>query len=120
MVLLFEYNSKVNKLQDLLSVVSDMISEQEITRKYRQIYKQNMLKHTEEWLYRNESIDMIYNYGVVSYQQLQLLKKQHGLNLSRVNGLHKALRTNIDRFHIGVTSKFLDYYIGFFTFKKII
>lgn len=86
--------------------------------KYRQIYKQNMLKHTEEWLYRNESIDMIYNYGVVNYQQLQLLKKQHGLNLSRVNGLHKALRTNIDRFHIGVTSKFLDYYVGFFTFKK--
>lgn len=33
MVLLFEYNSKVNKLQDLLSIVSDMISEQEITRK---------------------------------------------------------------------------------------
>lgn len=64
MVLLFEYNSKVNKLQDLLSVVSDMISEQEITRKYRQIYKQNMLKHTEEWLYRNKSIDMIYNDGV--------------------------------------------------------
>lgn len=86
--------------------------------KYRQIYKENKDKHTEEWLYRNESIDMIYNYGAVNYEQLQLLKKQHKLNLSRVNEIHKSLRSVIDRYHIGVTSKFLDYYVGFFVFKK--
>lgn len=84
----------------------------------RNIVKSNYSKHTKEWLYNNGMIDSIQNYGRLSYSQFCKVKKENGLNLSRVNGLHAELKKLVNRIHKGVSSKYLDYYVGFFTFKK--
>lgn len=67
-------------------------------------------------LYANETVDMITNKGYISYDDFHKLKKDKGLNLARVNGLHKEIKHFIYRGMTNVSTKYLKSYIGYFTY----
>lgn len=69
-------------------------------------------------LYENGLIDRIVNRGTLSYSDFCELKSANKLNLARVNELHKDLKELIYRNKINVSTKYLQDYVGFFTFVK--
>ncbi|WP_206363857.1 hypothetical protein [Gudongella oleilytica] len=71
-----------------------------------------------EKLYFAEKIDYISNRGNLSYQELLQLKRANGLNLARVNELHKDIKNFINRGMTNVSTKYLQDYIGFFTYIR--
>lgn len=71
-----------------------------------------------EKLYCQELIDRITNKGPMSYEEFALLKKTHSLSLARVNELHSDIKKFIYRDMTNVGTKYLQDYIGFYTFMR--
>lgn len=69
-------------------------------------------------LYDNELIDKITNRGIMSYEEFIQLKRSNSLNLGRVNELHSDIKKFINRDMTNVSTKYLQDYIGFFTYKR--
>ncbi len=69
-------------------------------------------------LYFQELIDYIENRGNLSYPDLVEMKKDLGLNLGRVNELHKNIKNFINKRMTNVSTKYLQDYIGFFTYIR--
>ena len=69
-------------------------------------------------LYDNGLIDRIKNIGRLSYSEFYALKQAHGLNLGRVNELHKDIKGLIYGEKTNVSTKYLQDYIGYFTYIK--
>lgn len=70
MAVLFGYNSKINELQGLLSIVGDMISEQEITRQItsdvpiQELFQEEIYKQILESFYYSKR-DEEYKYDLI-------------------------------------------------------
>lgn len=71
-----------------------------------------------EKLYYQELIDRITNKGPMSYEEFNELKNTHSLSLARVNELHSDIKKFIYRDMTNVGTKYLQAYIGFYTFKR--
>ncbi len=69
-------------------------------------------------LYNKGLIERIVNKGNLTYSEFCELKKANGLNLARVNELHKDLKVLICKDKTNVSTKYLQDYVGFFTFVK--
>lgn len=69
-------------------------------------------------LYNNEEIDRITNREYMLFEDFQKLKNANGLSLARVNELHKDLKKYIYEDMTNVSTKYLEEYIGFFTFRR--
>ena len=69
-------------------------------------------------LYSAELIDRICNRGELSFEEFQELKILNGLNLGRVNQLHSDIKKMINKDKINVSTKYLQDYIGYFTYVK--
>lgn len=73
-------------------------------------------------LYNERLIDYIYNREELSYREFYELKNANSLSLARVNQFHSELKCCAKR-HIeyntrGVSTKYLQDYIGFYTFVR--
>lgn len=71
-----------------------------------------------ERLWDGEQIDHIRNRGKMTYKQFADLKRDNGLNISRVNELHNELREMIERKTKGVSTKILPFYVGWFQYLR--
>lgn len=69
-------------------------------------------------LYRREEIDHINNVGGLLYEDFLKLRKEKGLNLARVNELHKDIKLYIVKNMTNVSTKYLEYYVGFFNYIR--
>lgn len=67
-------------------------------------------------LYDSGLIDYIEFTESMPFNEFCKLKKQYGLNLSRVNSFHNYLKLNIDKIMTGVATKYLPDYVGAYTF----
>ncbi len=65
-------------------------------------------------LYNDHGIDNITNKGFISYKCFNELKKDNGLNLARVNGLHNEIKRFICKNMTNVSTKYLQAYMGYF------
>lgn len=71
-----------------------------------------------ETLYKNELIDKITNRGYISYDEFNQLKTVNKLGLGKVNELHKDIKLFIIKKMTNVSTKYLQYYIGYFTYIR--
>lgn len=71
-----------------------------------------------ERLWEGQLIDHIENRGKMTYKQFADLKRDNGLNISRVNELHNELRGMIERRTKGVSTKMLPFYVGWFQYLR--
>lgn len=71
-----------------------------------------------ERLFDTEQIDKITNNPYMTYKVFVELKKKHGLSLGRVNELHSDIKQFIYREMTNVSTKYLQDYIGFFTYIR--
>lgn len=71
-----------------------------------------------ETLYNNNLIDKITNRGYMSYDEFNQLKTVNKLSLGRVNELHKDIKNFIIKDMTNVATKYLQDYIGFFTYIR--
>lgn len=71
-----------------------------------------------ETLYKNELIDKITNRGYISYDEFNQLKTVNKLGLGKVNELHKDIKLFIIKKMTNVSTKYLPYYIGYFTYIR--
>ena len=69
-------------------------------------------------LYKDGLIDRIENVSRLTYEEFGRMKKQHHLNLGKVNELHSELKKFIYTEKTNVSTKFLSDYIGYFTYIK--
>ena len=69
-------------------------------------------------LYNNDLIDKITYKGKLNYIEFKNLKTNNKLSLARVNELHKDLKKFIYTDKTNVSTKYLEDYIGFFTYLK--
>ncbi len=69
-------------------------------------------------LYNAELIDKICNRGSLTFDEFQDLKTVNGLSLGRVNQLHSDIKKMINGDKINVSTKYLQDYIGYFTYVK--
>ena len=69
-------------------------------------------------LYSEGRIDKITNRGYMSYDEFVKLKASNGLSLARVNELHSDIKNYIYSEMTNVSTKYLQDYIGFFTFIR--
>lgn len=69
-------------------------------------------------LYSEGLIDKITNRGYISYEAFKEIKTQYFLSLGRVNELHKDIKHYIYSKMTNVSTKYLQDYIGFFTYMK--
>lgn len=69
-------------------------------------------------LYNNDLIDKITYKGKLNYLEFKNLKTNNKLSLARVNELHKDLKKFIYTDKTNVSTKYLEDYIGFFTYLK--
>lgn len=69
-------------------------------------------------LYYDEEIDHITNTEGLLYDEFLEVKSKYGLSLGRVNELHSDLKKYINTEMTNVASKYLQDYIGFFTFRR--
>jgi len=69
-------------------------------------------------LYKEESIDYIYNRTELDYKDFYHLKNLNSLSLARVNQYHSELKEHLVKKTKGVSTKYLQDYIGFYTFKR--
>lgn len=75
-------------------------------------------KKVLEHLYYEEISDRITNLGEMLFDTFTELKYQNGLSLGRVNELHKEIKQYIYRDMTNVSIKYLQDYIGFFTYIR--
>ena len=71
-----------------------------------------------ENLFNNGLIDYISNRGDLRYADFIKIKKSAALNLGRVNELHKDIKLLICKKMTNVSTKYLQDYIGFFTYIR--
>ena len=71
-----------------------------------------------EGLYKDNMIDYISNRGTMLYEEFYLLKRSNNLSLGRVNELHLDIKQFIYGKMTNVSTKYLQDYIGFFTYKR--
>lgn len=71
-----------------------------------------------EGLFKDNMIDYISNRGIMFYEEFYLLKKANKLSLARVNELHSDIKQFIYGKMTNVSTKYLQDYIGFFTYKR--
>lgn len=71
-----------------------------------------------ETLYNNDLIDKITNRGHISYDEFNELKKSNRLSLAKANELHKDIKGFINKDMTNVSTKYLQDYIGFFTYIR--
>ena len=57
--------------------------------------------------YENDLLDYV-GAGILTYKQMNELKKEKHLTINGVNGFHSELRRYIDNIERGVSTKFLD------------
>lgn len=69
-------------------------------------------------LYYNNAIDYIVNREDLSYKEFSELKNANSLSLARVNQFHSELKRHFERNTKGVSTKYLQDYIGFYTFIR--
>lgn len=69
-------------------------------------------------LYKRGLIERITGKGTLSHADFCKLKNNNGLNLARVNELHKDLKDMIYKDKTNVSTKYLQDYVGYFTFLK--
>ena len=69
-------------------------------------------------LYNKNLIDKIRNRGNMTYLEFAELKSQNNLSLARVNELHSDLKKFIYADKTNVSTKYLQDYIGYFTYIK--
>ncbi len=69
-------------------------------------------------LYKRCLIERITGKGTLSHAEFCKLKEANGLNLGRVNELHKDLKAFINKDMTNVSTKYLQDYVGYFTFLK--
>lgn len=75
-------------------------------------------KKTLETLYNSDLIDKITNRGYISYDEFNQLKRTNNLSLGKVNELHKDIKYLINKDMTNVSTKYLQDYIGFFTYIR--
>ncbi len=82
--------------------------------------KVEQLKNDEilERLYEEEEIDYIEDKRLMSFKQFNKIKKDNGLSLGRVNELHADIKSFVYTDMTNVSTKYLQDYIGFFTFRR--
>ena len=66
--------------------------------------------------YEQDKLDYIVGKGVLTYKQMQKVKKQYGLTINRVNAFHSELERIINRIAKGVSTKHLQSWISFYDF----
>lgn len=71
-----------------------------------------------EALYNDKQIDYISNRGYMDYKEFLELKNLNSLSLARVNELHNEIKQFIYRDMTNVSTKYLENYIGFFTYIR--
>lgn len=71
-----------------------------------------------ERLYREGQIDYIAHREDLTYADFDRLKKSYRLSLARVNELHSDIKLMIEKKMTNVATKYLDVYMGFFTFRR--
>lgn len=69
-------------------------------------------------LYYENLIDHVYNRDDLSYKEFVELKNANSLSLARVNQFHNELKRHFERNTKGVNTKYLQDYIGFYTFIR--
>ena len=69
-------------------------------------------------LYKEKTVDYIYNRYDLDYKEFYHLKNLNSLSLSRVNQFHSELKEHLVKKTKGVSTKYLQDYIGFYTFKR--
>lgn len=69
-------------------------------------------------LYYDGAIDYIYNREDLSYKEFYELKNANSLSLARVNQFHSELKRHFERNTKGVSTKYLQDYIGFYTYIR--
>lgn len=84
------------------------------TAKLERERNKNILRN----LYTTNDIDYILNRGRLSFDEFDDLKNKNSLSLGRVNALHKDIKNYIYRKMTNVSTKYLEDYIGFFTFLR--
>lgn len=66
--------------------------------------------------YEQDKLDYIVGKGILTYKQMQKVKKQYGLTINRVNAFHSELERIINRIAKGVSTKHLQSWISFYDF----
>lgn len=79
--------------------------------------KANNLKILQK-LYEADVIDKIANRGKLSFEEFNEIKTQNKLSLGRVNELHSDIKKFIYADKANVSTKYLQDYIGYFTFRR--
>lgn len=71
-----------------------------------------------ERLYREGNIDRIHHRQDLVYAEFEKIKRTYGLSLARVNELHKDIKLLLEKHMTNVSTKYLSYYIGFFSYRR--
>lgn len=79
-------------------------------------HEKNRVLLTE--LYKKRQIDYICNAGRLTYTAFSRIKENYGLSLARVNQLHGELKRHLEDNTKGVSTKFLQDYIGAYVFAR--
>lgn len=66
--------------------------------------------------YENDLLDYVEGAGILTYKQMNKLKKEKHLTINGVNGFHSELRRYIDNIERGVSTKFLDNWCSFISY----
>ena len=64
----------------------------------------------------NDLLDYVEGAGILTYKQMNELKKEKHLTINGVNGFHSELRRYIDNIERGVSTKFLDNWCSFISY----
>lgn len=82
---------------------------------------EEIVRHNQallEKLYKQGLIDKIQNREDIPYAEFTQIKKRHKLNLARVNELHSDIKLLIEKQMTNVSTKYLQWYIAFFTYRR--
>lgn len=87
---------------------------EKVANEIENLYITNQKKMEE--LYKQGLLDKIEIMEGMPFQKFCEIKKQNGLNLSRVNSFHNYLKLNIEKIMTGVGTKHLSSYVSAYTF----
>lgn len=94
--------------------IADHAIPEKTANEIESLYVTNQQKMAE--LYKQGLLDKIEIMEGMPFQKFCELKKQNGLNLSRVNSFHNYLKLNIEKIMTGVGTKHLPSYVSAYTF----
>lgn len=69
-------------------------------------------------LYKKQLIDYIYNFETLTYAEFKKIKYEKGLNLAKVDGVHRQLKRHLYVNATSVSTKYLEDYVGFETYLR--